>query len=96
MPKSPHPHLPSPSALDDDLAALDARIRHKLDMRIPLTHEERAYFTRLPGEREWTAEALQRAYAQIARAQDDADATKPSRTTPMPPRADPKRAVELT
>ena len=45
---------------DEDLEALDARVRLKLDRGLPLTAEERAFFARLPGSRELPPDAIQR------------------------------------
>lgn len=52
------------SPVDEDLEALDARVRHKLDVGLPLTAEERAFFARTPGSKEVPPDAVQRGEAR--------------------------------
>ena len=47
------------SPVDERFETLDARIRHKLDVGLPLTAEERAFFANVPGSKEIPPKAVQ-------------------------------------
>lgn len=51
---TPHPRV------GDGFEAMDARIRHKLDMDLALTDEERAFFADMPGIKELSPAEVQR------------------------------------
>lgn len=56
---SERPRVPVPPPADEDFAALDARVRLKLDLREPLDDEERRYLARTPSDKEFRYEEIE-------------------------------------